>query len=65
VNLSEDAFKLPNEHDMNPLIYYRINKPLKKDARLPLIDLRQFYKETVEYGIDASVEPDLQTERND
>lgn len=50
--MCEQSFLQANIYDINPLIYYRLNKPLKKSARLPMLNLKQFYKETAEYGID-------------
>lgn len=50
--MCEQSFLQANIFDINPLIYYRINKPLKKGARLPIIELKLFYKETAEYGLD-------------
>jgi hypothetical protein len=33
-----------NRYNMNPLIYYRIAKPVKDLSSLPLIDLGKFYQ---------------------
>lgn len=29
---------------MNPLIFFRVAKPIKKDAKLPCLKLENFYK---------------------
>ena len=65
VDLSEKAFREPNAFDINPLIYYRLSKPLKADAELPELDLSLFYKETADHGIEIEIEPELMYERND
>lgn len=52
VNLSENAFLNPSIYDLNPLIYYRLRRPLKEDAELPLLDPAIFYKESADYGIE-------------
>ena len=44
VNLCEEEFMKPSIFDINPLIYYRIKKPLKDGARLPRLDSINFYK---------------------
>lgn len=60
VNLSERAYMAgANQFDINPLIYYRLNKPLKEDANLPVLDLTMFYRESANYGIDITVVPKL------
>lgn len=43
VDLSEKSIMLPNIYDINPLIYYRIKRPLKQRARLPFMDLKKYY----------------------
>ncbi|CDW84904.1 hect e3 ubiquitin [Stylonychia lemnae] len=65
VDLCETAFMQPNSFDINPLIYYRIKKPLKKGARLPIIDLKQYYKESSSYGLDIEIKPDLSYQKNE
>lgn len=37
-NFSERAFMQPTQYDINPLIFYRLSKPLKADATPPVID---------------------------
>lgn len=50
---------------MHPLIFYRINRPLKEGERLPLIDLKKFYKESNYSGYSVKVKKHLQFEEND
>ena len=65
VNLSEKEFQQPTIYDINPLIYFRFKKPLKKDAVLPTIDLKNYYKDSAAYGIDISIEPNFEYTVND
>lgn len=65
VNLSEKSIQTPTSYDINPLIYYRINKPLKAGVKLPMINLKDFYNESAAYGLDFTVEPDVQFTQND
>ena len=47
------------------MIYYRINHPLKKDAKLPMLDLLKFYKQSSVHGFDLTLQPDLQYVKNE
>ena len=55
----------PNVYDINPLIYYRVRRPLKQGVNLPVIDLKKFYQESSSFGLEIEVEPDLQYQPND
>lgn len=44
VNHSEAQIALDDKYSINPLIFYRLAKPLKKEKELPQIDLQKFYK---------------------
>ena len=44
--------------DMNPLIYLRVNRPLKEDAKMDLINLEQFYTLSKYNGVSLRVTPD-------
>lgn len=65
VSLSEKGINQPNIFDINPLIYYRLRKPLKDGAKLPSIDLKTYFKETASYGLDLTIQPNLEFARND
>ncbi len=65
VNLSEGEFMKPSIFDLNPLVYYRIKKPLKEGARLPRLDSSNFFNESADHGIDFEVVPSLQYQTND
>jgi hypothetical protein len=60
VNLCESEFMNPSIFDINPLVYYRIKKPLKEGARLPIIDLSDFYNESADHGINFEVVPSVE-----
>ena len=55
----------PNIFDVNPLVYYRINKPLREGARLPMLDSKTYFKESSAYGIDIEIVPTLEYQKND
>lgn len=60
VNQSEEEFmNQVSQYDLHPLIYFRLAKPLKQGAKLPVIDLKQIYGQTSKYGFDFEVTPDL------
>ena len=55
IDISEKAFMQSNIYDINPLVYYRLSKPLKEGAALPELDSLCFYKESADYGLDFEV----------
>lgn len=60
VNQSEEEFmNHVSQFDLHPLIYFRLAKPLKQGAKLPVLDLKQIYGQTTKYGFDFEVTPDL------
>ena len=63
--MSETSFHQVTAFDLNPSIFYRLLRPLKEDATLPLIDPAVFYKQTGDHGIDIEVEPKFDCERNE
>jgi hypothetical protein len=65
INISETSFHQVTAFDLNPHIFYRLRRPLKQDATLPLIDPAVFYKQTGDHGIDIEVEPQFDCERNE
>ena len=50
----------PSIFDINPLVFYRIKKPLKEDARLPIIELTNFFNESADHGINFEVIPSVE-----
>lgn len=65
LTLSEDDLKAVQAHDVNPLIYYRINKPLAADVKLPIFDLKLFYSQSLKYGFNIETIPDTSYVIND
>lgn len=65
VNTNEEGFLRTSPWDIHPLIFYRINRPLKKEERLPLIELKDFYKLSTHSGYSIKVEKCLQFEKNE
>jgi hypothetical protein len=63
--LSESGFHQSSIYDINPLLYYRIKKPLKEGARLPMLDSKDFFKETADHGIELEVVPTVQFQKNE
>jgi hypothetical protein len=63
--MSESGFQQPSIYDINPLVYYRLAKPLKEGARLPLLDSKDIFKETADHGIDMEVVPTVEFQKND
>lgn len=44
INLSEEAFMEPTEFDHLTLIYFRLTHSLKRDTKLPVVDLTRIHK---------------------
>ena len=51
--------------DSNPLIFYRLTRPLKADASLPSLNLTNYHEETDKYGYKIEITPDYTYEKND
>jgi hypothetical protein len=64
VSHSERTVKFEDIHGLNPLIYIRVAKALKKGAKLPSIALEKFYPQDSRHGIDIEIVPDLTYEKN-
>lgn len=48
-----------SESSLNPYIYFRVSKPMKKDVKLPSFNLEKFYQQDSRHGIDIEIIPDL------
>ena len=64
VSHSERTVKVEDIHGLNPLIYIRVAKAMKKGAKLPSIALEKFYAQDSRHGIDIEIVPDLTYEKN-
>ena len=59
---NEQSIFEPEKHDANPLIFYRIAKPLKEDKELPSLDLSKFFKKSMHHGLKLEIKPDYSYE---
>lgn len=59
VDHSESQVFLDSINSVNPLIYYRMSKPLAKEKELPVFDLTKFYKKAEKVCFDLEFVPDL------
>jgi hypothetical protein len=66
IEITQSASTIFSEtkHDLNPIIYLRINKPLKQDCVMPSISLEKYYKQGESHGIALEIIPDLTTQKN-
>ena len=64
IELTEKEFKNSNQYDLDPLIFYRINKPLKEGKELPVINLTDFYEQTDKKGLSIELSPDYSYQKN-
>lgn len=60
----EAAIFKPEAHDMNPLIFYRLARPLKEEAKLPSLSLSKYYQESEFSGLKIEITPDYSYEKN-
>lgn len=58
-----DIFGLES-HDVNPLIFYRLARPLKEEAKLPTLNLTNYFDETEYHGLKIEIAPDYTFEKN-
>jgi hypothetical protein len=54
----------PEEHDINPLIFYRLQRPLKDKMSLPSLALEKFFVSTDHHGFKVTVIPDYSFEKS-
>lgn len=58
VEKKERFMFMRDEHDLNPMIYYRLTRPLKKDKKLPTFELNDYYKDSKYKGLNIEITPD-------
>jgi hypothetical protein len=51
--------------DINPLIYFRLERPLRGGAELPELNLEEFFHKTEFHGFDIELTPDYSFEINE
>jgi hypothetical protein len=65
VTLSELEYNKETTHfDTNPLIFFRLKKPLLTSQKLPIIDLKNAYNTTSKFGFEFEVTPDFSYQAN-
>ena len=64
-DLTEREFLNSNEHDVDPLIFYRITKPLVEGKPLPELDINDFYEQTKHKGLYIELSPDYSYLKNE
>lgn len=62
---SEDGIFEKENDDMNPLIYYRVARPVRDDKSLPELKLENYHKKTELFGIKVEADPDYSFMKND
>ena len=60
INLSQEAFVEPTEYDILPQVYFRLTKPLKADAKLPMIDLSKLFNKDENFKFEIHTTADKQ-----
>lgn len=61
---SEDTIFEKEDHDINPLIYFRLSRKLKEKAQLPFLTLNKYFEVTENHGLKIEVTPDFSYEKN-
>jgi hypothetical protein len=65
VTLSEHEYNKETTYfDTNPLIFFRLKKPLLACQKLPVIDLKNAYNATSKFGFELEVTPDFSYQAN-
>jgi hypothetical protein len=60
----EHSIFKPEEHDMNPLVFYRLSRPLKDKTTLPSLHLDKYFEKTENHGFKIEITPDYSYEKN-
>jgi hypothetical protein len=64
VELTETEFLTSNVYDLDPLIYYRITKPLIEGKELPVMNLTDYFEQTSQKGLMIELSPDFSYVQN-
>jgi hypothetical protein len=62
---NEDGIFEKEYDDINPLIYYRVARPIKDGKSLPALKLENYHKKTELFGIKVEADPDYSFMKND
>lgn len=65
VNHSEAEVVKDDNYTINPLIYYRLAKPLKDGKELPQLDLTKYYDTDAPFQFEFQFNPDLSQKKNE
>lgn len=65
LNFNEESVAQDDQYTINPMIFMRVSKKMKKGAKLPEIDLSKYFKVGVTKGLNIDVVPDLSRQKND
>ena len=60
----EENVFVSESHDVNPLIFYRLARPLKEEAKLPTLTLETYFEKSDNHGIKIEITPDYTYEKN-
>ena len=61
---SDDANTFnPESHDVNPLIFYRVARPLKEEAKLSTLNLATYFGQSEYHGLKIELLPDYTYEK--
>jgi len=61
---SESTIGEDDQNSLNPMIFIRIARKMKKGAKIPSIALDKFYGQDSKHGLDIEIIPDLTYEKN-
>lgn len=65
VELTENEFYNLNVNDIDPLIYYRVSRPLADGKELPVMSLTDYFEQTKQKGLSIELSPDYSYIKND
>ena len=65
LNYSQVTVAKYDQHTVNPIIYYRVARPLKKEAKLPIIEIQKYYVPEPDVFLDAEIIPDIKQKKNE
>ena len=53
----------PESHDVNPLIFFRVVRPLKEEAKLSTLNLATYFGQSEYHGLKIELLPDYKYEK--
>lgn len=64
LNFSEEKVNEIDQFSINPIIYFRVAKPFKKEAKLPQFDLTKYYNTIKDTSLAIEIVPDINQQKN-